>query len=84
MCVSIKTWLQVVLWLRLTENYPGVGPEVWLEVERATHLSRLTRRPLQTVEKVSLQKEFEYTADITEEEVIAIILEQMFHAAQTY
>ena len=73
-----------MLWLRLTENYPGVPPQVWLEVERVTRHSRLMRRPLQTIEKVSLQEEFEYSTDITEEEVIAIILEQMLHAAQNH
>ena len=82
--VSIQTCLQVVLWLRLTENYPAVGPEVWLEVERPTRQSRLTRRTQPVIEKVCLQAEFEYTEDITEEEVIVIILEQMLHAAQNY
>jgi len=75
---------KVVLWLRLTENYPAVGPEVWLEVERPTRQSRLTRRTQPVIEKVCLQAEFEYTEDITEEEVIVIILEQMLHAAQNH
>ena len=73
-----------MLWLRLTENSPAVGPEVWLEVERPTRQSRLARRTQPVIEKVCLQAEFEYTEDITEEEVIVIILEQVLHAAQNY